>query len=82
MEPIAVVSMACRFPGEATDVERFWGLLSKARETWSKVPKDRFNQEAFYHPETSNQSTVSISFIILGYGPPIATSFGSSIRSL
>lgn len=64
MEPIAVVGMACRFPGEATDVERFWDLLSKARETWSKVPKDRFNQETFYHPETGNQGTVSISFIL------------------
>lgn len=62
IEPIAVIGMACRFPGGATDVERFWDLLSQAHNAWSKVPKDRFNQDSFYHLDTSNQGTVSQSF--------------------
>ncbi|EYF00540.1 Malonyl CoA-acyl carrier protein transacylase [Chondromyces apiculatus DSM 436] len=40
-EPIAIVGMACRFPG-APDVEAFWRLLSGGAEAISEVPADRW----------------------------------------
>jgi hypothetical protein len=50
LEPIAVVGMSCRLPGDASDTQKLWELLTQGRSAWSKVPKDRFNQEAFHDP--------------------------------
>ncbi|KEY67212.1 Sat13 [Stachybotrys chartarum IBT 7711] len=49
--PLAIVGIACRFPGDATNPERFWDLLANARSGWSRVPNDRWNEEAFWHPD-------------------------------
>lgn len=56
--PIAIIGMSCRFPGDATSPEKLWGLLSQARSAWSEVPKIRFNNVSFYHPEASRLGTV------------------------
>jgi hypothetical protein len=50
LEPIAVVGMSCRLPGDASDTQKLWELLTKGRSAWSKVPKDRWNQEGFHDP--------------------------------
>lgn len=49
--PIAVVGMGCRYPGGANGPEALWSLLAEGRDTWSKVPPDRFNWDSFYHPD-------------------------------
>jgi acyl transferase domain-containing protein/acyl carrier protein len=48
-EPIAVVGMACRFPG-AGSVEDFWQLMADGRDAVSEVPSDRWNVDEFYDP--------------------------------
>lgn len=48
--PIAIVGMSCRLPGNVTTPDEFWGLLSRARDGWSKIPKERFDTSAFQHP--------------------------------
>lgn len=49
--PIAVVGMACRLPGNVSSPAEFWELLSRARTGFTPgVPKERFNHDAFYHP--------------------------------
>ncbi|MFG2007409.1 type I polyketide synthase [Spirillospora sp. NPDC048911] len=40
-EPIAIVAMACRFPGEARSPERLWRLVAEGREAISGFPSDR-----------------------------------------
>ncbi|KAI5776257.1 hypothetical protein EDC01DRAFT_715178 [Geopyxis carbonaria] len=50
-EPIAIVSMACRWPGEANDPSELWELLLDERSAASRVPQSRFNVDAFYHPD-------------------------------
>ena len=50
MEPIAIVGMAIRFPREIDSLEAFWDMLVAGRSAWSKIPDDRFNVDAFYHP--------------------------------
>ena len=56
--PIAVVGMGFRGPGEATNVEKFWNMVLQAREAWSPVPKEKWNNDAFYHPDASRNGTV------------------------
>nr|CEG02760.1 unnamed protein product [Fusarium pseudograminearum CS3487] len=40
--------MSCRLPGDATDTQKLWELITKCHSAWSKVPTDRWNQEAFH----------------------------------
>ena len=62
--PIAIVGMSCRFPGGASDVEKFWNLVSEGRSAWSRVPEKRFNVDGFYHPDGSRTNTVSFRALI------------------
>ncbi|KAL9110633.1 MAG: hypothetical protein Q9227_004810 [Pyrenula ochraceoflavens] len=48
--PLAVIGMACRLPGDVTSPAGLWELCARKRSGWSKIPADRFNAEAFYHP--------------------------------
>lgn len=48
-EPIAVVGMACRFPG-GEDLEGFWRLLQQGGSGVVEVPPDRWSQGDFYDP--------------------------------
>lgn len=49
-EPIAIVGMGCRLPGDVSTSAEFWELCSRARSGWSEIPKSRFNHAAFHHP--------------------------------
>jgi acyl transferase domain-containing protein len=59
LEPIAIVGLATHFPQQATSTESLWELLLQARSTWSTIPKERFDSEAFYHPDPEHGGTVS-----------------------
>ncbi|WP_163745515.1 type I polyketide synthase [Mycobacterium lacus] len=50
-EPIAVVGIGCRFPGEVSGPESFWDLLVEGRDAISRIPSDRWDAEDFYHPD-------------------------------
>ncbi|MEH2032453.1 MAG: SDR family NAD(P)-dependent oxidoreductase [Nostoc sp.] len=49
-EPIAIVGMSCRFPGNATDPESFWQLLASGTNTRAEIPQNRWNVETYYDP--------------------------------
>ena len=57
-EAIAIVGLSCRFPGDATNPEKFWGMCAEGRSAWTPIPEERFNAKAFYHPQGDKQSTV------------------------
>ena len=50
-EPIAIVGMACRFPGGATSPAEFWRLLSGSVDAIGEVPADRWDVDAYYDPD-------------------------------
>ncbi|KAL8643785.1 MAG: hypothetical protein Q9226_008122, partial [Calogaya cf. arnoldii] len=50
LEPIAVVGISLKFPGEATSEERFWKMMLEKRCASKDYPSDRMNIDAFYHP--------------------------------
>ncbi|GHD52867.1 hypothetical protein GCM10017083_28800 [Thalassobaculum fulvum] len=49
-EPIAIVGMACRFPG-APDLDSYWRLLDEGRDAISEVPRERWDVDALYDPD-------------------------------
>ena len=49
-EPIAVIGLACRFPGRANDPETFWQLLRDGVDATGDVPADRWDVDAYYDP--------------------------------
>jgi acyl transferase domain-containing protein/acyl carrier protein len=50
MEPIAIVGVACRFPG-SPDWPAFWRLLRDGVDATGTVPSDRWDAEAWYDPD-------------------------------
>lgn len=49
-EPVAIVGMACRFPG-AKNLAEFWDLLSEGRDAISEIPSERWDVDKYYDPE-------------------------------
>ncbi|GJN68105.1 type I Iterative Polyketide synthase (PKS) [Purpureocillium lilacinum] len=49
-EPIAVVGMAMRLPGNVRNGEEFWQLLVEKRNGLCDVPQDRYNVNGFHDP--------------------------------
>jgi acyl transferase domain-containing protein len=50
-EPLAIVGMACRFPGGANSPAAFWRLLCEGVDAIGEIPPDRWNADAFYDPD-------------------------------
>ncbi|THC93106.1 hypothetical protein EYZ11_007418 [Aspergillus tanneri] len=50
-EPIAIIGMACRLPGEVRSIPDLLELLMAKRSGQCAVPRERFNADAFYHPK-------------------------------
>jgi acyl transferase domain-containing protein len=50
-EPIAIVGMACRFPGGAWDARSYWRLLCDRVDAIRETPADRWDVDAFYDPD-------------------------------
>ncbi|HEU4362518.1 MAG TPA: SDR family NAD(P)-dependent oxidoreductase, partial [Mycobacterium sp.] len=49
-EPVAIVAVACRFPG-AADPDAFWQVLSGGVDAIREIPDDRFDIDEFYDPD-------------------------------
>lgn len=49
-EPIAVIGMACRFPGGATTPAAFWRLLRDGVDAITEIPADRWDIEKYFDP--------------------------------
>ncbi|MGK3968058.1 type I polyketide synthase [Sorangium sp. So ce118] len=55
-EPIAIVSMSCRFPGGACTPEALWKLLMDGQDAISPFPENRgWDVEALYDPDPDAQ---------------------------
>ncbi|MFG2676368.1 type I polyketide synthase [Streptomyces sp. NPDC048445] len=56
-EPIAIVSMGCRFPGADTP-EEFWDLIAAGADLVGDLPADRgWDLEHLYHPDPAHPGT-------------------------
>lgn len=50
-EPLAIVAMACRFPGGANSPAAFWQAAEQGRDCITEVPKDHWDIDAYYDPD-------------------------------
>src|SRR3546814_9170074 len=57
-EPIAIVGMACRFPG-SPDLESYWRLLEQGRDAITEVPRERWDVDALYDPDPAAPGKMS-----------------------
>lgn len=56
-QPLAIVGYAYRAPGVGR--KGLFEFLEKGESAWSKVPADRFNHEAHYHPDNRRPGFIS-----------------------
>ena len=51
VEPIAIIGMACRFPGGADDPASYWRLLCDGVDAIREVPAERWDVDRYYDPD-------------------------------
>ncbi len=67
-EPIAIIGMACRFPG-APNLHEYWRLIDERRSGVREVPAERWNADAFYDPTGETPGKMSVRWAAFIEGP-------------
>ncbi|KAI1735289.1 reducing type I polyketide synthase, partial [Xylaria scruposa] len=57
-EPIAVIGMAFKFPQGAETSDSFWDVLVGRKCAATEYPRDRFNIDAFWHPDLKKPNAI------------------------
>jgi myxalamid-type polyketide synthase MxaE and MxaD len=52
-EPLAVIGIGCRFPGDVRDPESLWQLIAQGTDAISEVPPDRWSLDDLYDADAS-----------------------------
>lgn len=71
-EPIAIIGVDARLPGDGDTAERFYESLLEGRSARSEIPPERFAIDSFWHPEAERSGSVSLLWGRLTLPPPSA----------
>ncbi|HEX4111431.1 MAG TPA: type I polyketide synthase [Stellaceae bacterium] len=55
--PVAIVGVACRFPG-ADSLEEYWSLLKSGTDAVGTVPPDRWDVDFYYNPDQTRPGKI------------------------
>jgi acyl transferase domain-containing protein len=61
-EPVAIIGMACRYPGHVKDPESFWRLLQQGVDAIEEVPASRWDREAYFAPDEESPGKICTRF--------------------
>lgn len=59
-DPICIVGMACRLPGDTKSPSGLWQLLMDKKSTQSVVPTQRYNIKGYYSPEGDKAGVMNV----------------------
>ncbi|KZL64051.1 polyketide synthase [Colletotrichum incanum] len=59
-EPIAIVGVSARLPGDSDTPERFFDSLLAGRSARTEVPRERYNADAFWHPNADRSGATRV----------------------
>lgn len=58
VQPVAIIGIGIRAPGDGSDPESFWNMLVEGRSARAEIPKDRYNIDGFYHPDSERLGSI------------------------
>ncbi|MEU0523261.1 type I polyketide synthase [Streptomyces niveus] len=79
-EPVAIVGMACRYPGGVGSPDDLWELLADGRDGVTAFPADRGWEEALHDADGRSRSVTDEGGFLHGAGEFDAAFFGISPR--
>ncbi|MFB6258796.1 MAG: polyketide synthase, partial [Flavobacteriales bacterium] len=59
-EPLAIVGIGCRFPGNVNSPKEFWDLLTNKEDALGEIPDDRWDADALYAPEWKREGKINV----------------------
>lgn len=61
-EPIAIVGIGCRIPGQSSSPQAFWNLLREGRSGVREIPAQRFSLTQFYDTDTKLNGKINTKY--------------------
>lgn len=58
-EGVAIVGIACRYPGGVNDARSFWHTVASGMDTITEIPADRIDLAAWYDPRPATAGQMS-----------------------
>jgi len=59
-EEVAIIGMACRFPGGSNNPSEFWAFLKNRGDGIVSVPPDRWDNKAYYDPDREKKNRMYV----------------------
>ncbi|KAJ5747735.1 uncharacterized protein N7511_009431 [Penicillium nucicola] len=59
-QPLAIVGMGLRYPGDVNSSDDFWDLMMDRRCASTKFPSDRLGVDKHYHPDNTRMDSLGV----------------------